>query len=86
MVEGHADYRGTEPSNHILSRQRARRVMTWFRLRGIDRSRMSGAGCGEHYPSAANETRRGRQENRRVELRIGGAQAPRSECSSVPPR
>lgn len=60
VVEGHADYRGTEPRNDILSRHRARRVMRWLQRHGVDPARLTGVGCGELYPAEPNETREGR--------------------------
>ncbi|MCB9596130.1 MAG: OmpA family protein [Sandaracinaceae bacterium] len=84
IVEGHADFRGNEPDNDILSRQRARRVVVWLFNHGIERSRMIGVGCGEAYPAEPNATRAGRQANRRVELRpSSGAPADRPGCTPI---
>ncbi len=73
VVEGHADFRGSEPNNQALSRQRARRVMTWLRLRGVSPEQLTGAGCGETFPAQSNHTRQGRRANRRVEFRSTSA-------------
>ncbi|MCA9604662.1 MAG: OmpA family protein, partial [Myxococcales bacterium] len=72
LVEGHADFRGSEPDNAALSRRRAFQVIQWLVLRGVDRSRLEGAACGEAYPAEPNDTRAGRRANRRVEIRSSG--------------
>jgi outer membrane protein OmpA-like peptidoglycan-associated protein len=79
VVEGHADFRGTEPDNEELSRNRARRVIGWLVQRGADRARLVGSGCGELHPIESNDTRDGRQANRRVEFRPGSGH--RSGCT-----
>lgn len=73
LVEGHADFRGSEPNNLVLSRARARRVRTWLVRRGVDSARLDAAGCGEAYPAQDNDTRPGRRANRRVEFHVGGS-------------
>jgi outer membrane protein OmpA-like peptidoglycan-associated protein len=84
IVEGHADYRGTEPRNQILSRHRARRVMRWLERHGVDPSRLTGVGCGEAYPAEPNETRQGRRANRRVEFRpMGQGPVLRPGCTET---
>jgi outer membrane protein OmpA-like peptidoglycan-associated protein len=84
VVEGHADYRGTEPRNQILSRHRARRVMRWLSRHGVDPSRLTGVGCGEAYPAEPNETREGRRVNRRVEFRpMGQGPVLRPGCTET---
>ena len=71
QIEGHADDQGEESDNLVLSQNRARRVVRWLEQHGIDRGRMTGAGCSETYPSVSNDTRRGRRVNRRVEFHAG---------------
>ncbi|MBX3272330.1 MAG: OmpA family protein [Sandaracinaceae bacterium] len=78
VVEGHADFRGSEPNNVALSVRRAVAVARWLALRGVDRGRLVVAGCGESYPAEPNDTRAGRRANRRAELRSGSV--ARSGC------
>lgn len=72
-IEGHADFRGSEPDNVALSARRAREVVLWLVYRGIDRRQLTAFGCGEAYPAEENRTRAGRRANRRVEIGGGGA-------------
>lgn len=84
QVEGHADFRGEEPDNLVLSQGRARRVMNWLANRGVAASRMRGVGCGEAYPREPNDTRSGRRANRRVEFHIlDGDVVVRAGCAEV---
>ena len=84
VVEGHADFRGTEPENESLSRHRSRRVMAWLRLRGVSASQLAGSGCGEAFPAAPNRTRPGRRANRRVEFRpLNAGPVTRAGCRSA---
>lgn len=83
LVEGHADQRGTDAENRILSRNRARRVMRWLSLHGIEPSRMVGAGCGEAYPENDAVTRAARRVNRRVEFYVGPGSSVRPGCEAT---
>jgi len=70
LIEGHTDAVGSETYNQALSRDRAQSVAQYMSDRGIDRSRMVIKGYGEQQPVADNDTERGRQKNRRVEIAI----------------
>ncbi|MFK7989452.1 MAG: OmpA family protein [Sandaracinaceae bacterium] len=70
-VEGHADFVGAESDNAALSRQRARRVVRWLMRNGVALDRMTGAGCGERYPTSPEQTVEARRMNRRVEVTQG---------------
>ncbi|MDH5673232.1 MAG: OmpA family protein [Myxococcales bacterium] len=76
-VEGHTDDRGKARHNKKLSQRRAASVVKWLVDHGIDRSRLSAEGFGMERPLADNETKEGRQKNRRVEFHI--KQAPNGE-------
>ena len=54
------------PSNWELSAARAASVVHLFMRKGIDPTRMSAVGFAEFRPIADNNTKEGRQENRRV--------------------
>jgi len=70
LIEGHTDSKGSEDYNESLSRQRARSVANYLGIQGIDADRFLIKGYGEEQPVATNETERGRQLNRRVEVAI----------------
>jgi outer membrane protein OmpA-like peptidoglycan-associated protein len=69
-VEGHTDSRASEAYNQKLSERRADSVAEYLEKGGVAKSRLSTVGFGEAQPVATNDTAAGRQENRRVELRI----------------
>lgn len=69
-VEGHTDNVGGEQTNLDLSKRRAQAVVDYLVAQGIDRSRLSSEGFGSARPIAPNLTRRGREQNRRVEFHI----------------
>lgn len=69
-VTGYTDSTGPEDYNIDLSLRRAEAVMTYLIQNGVDRRRIEAFGAGEANPIASNETEAGRQQNRRVELRI----------------
>ena len=68
-IEGHTDSDGDEAFNQELSERRAASVKDYLvGTYGIDPSRLETAGFGESVPVAPNDTREGKQQNRRVEL------------------
>ena len=69
-VVGHTDSTGSEPYNQSLSERRAGSVSNYFRSRGVEPARIASYGMGETQPVASNADSYGRQQNRRVELRI----------------
>lgn len=69
-IEGHTDNVGADDANLTLSRDRAGAVVDYLVQQGIDRSRLEAEGYGSSRPIAPNLTRRGREQNRRVEFHI----------------
>jgi outer membrane protein OmpA-like peptidoglycan-associated protein len=69
-VSGHTDSTGSDAYNQTLSEKRAQSVGDFLASRGIDRRRLLTQGLGEQYPVADNATPEGREQNRRVELRL----------------
>ncbi len=69
-VVGHTDSTGSEAYNQSLSERRAGSVSNYFRSRGVEPARIASYGMGETQPIASNADSYGRQQNRRVELRI----------------
>lgn len=69
-VLGHTDSTGSDAHNNALSQRRAQSVANYFVSQGVLRDRMMVRGHGERMPIASNDTAAGRQQNRRVEIRI----------------
>lgn len=70
QIAGHTDSTGSEDYNRRLSEQRAESVKTALIGMGVNPSRLTTLGYGESRPIASNNTEGGRQQNRRVEVRI----------------
>jgi outer membrane protein OmpA-like peptidoglycan-associated protein len=68
-IAGHADTSGPEAYNQGLSERRAKAVKAYFISKGIAPDRLIPIGYGESRPIATNDTREGRANNRRVELK-----------------
>jgi len=67
-VEGHTD--NQEKRNQKLSEKRAKNVIEYLISKGVKSIRLSSTGYGKEYPIADNETKEGRTQNRRVEIRL----------------
>ncbi len=65
-VEGHTDADGEAEANLALSVARAEAVVDALILRGVGPERLYAIGYGESLPVAENETRAGKQANRRI--------------------
>jgi outer membrane protein OmpA-like peptidoglycan-associated protein len=83
LVVGHADDRGSDADNQVMSLARATQVARYLASQGTDPGRLQAEGRGEREPLATNDRRYGRELNRRVELFLHrgplppGATAPR---------
>lgn len=87
-VDGYTDGVGGAAYNQRLSEARAAAVMKYLVGRGIDAGRMTSKGFGKSMPIADNGTEEGREQNRRVELRVtesGGVPGSASETPVVAP-
>lgn len=70
-IEGHTDSVGTPAYNERLSRERAEAVKQWLTTNGsVPEGRITTRGFGPTRPVAPNSTAEGRQQNRRVEVRL----------------
>ena len=73
-IEGHTDNdpikRSGWKSNWELSTSRALSVLHYLSQTGVTEPRMAATGYGEYRPVALNDTKDGRQKNRRVEIVI----------------
>lgn len=83
-LSGHTDSRGADSYNQRLSEARAESVLEYLVSKGIVESRMTAVGFGESQPVADNNTDEGREQNRRVELKIisGGAAEPTAPAAT----
>jgi outer membrane protein OmpA-like peptidoglycan-associated protein len=68
VVQGHTDSTGSEEHNQDLSERRAEAIANRLIGDGVDQDRIAAIGYGEGYPVADNDSSRGRQQNRRVEI------------------
>ncbi len=71
-IEGHTDSSGDADFNKQLSEKRAEAVKVKLVARGVDADKITTVGFGEANPVADNNTRAGRIENRRVEIKMDG--------------
>ena len=69
-ISGHTDSTGDVQANEILSNERAKSVIKYLTDKGIAQNRLVGIGYGSSLPADTNETAEGRQNNRRIEMRI----------------
>ena len=74
-IEGHTDdvpiTGGRFRSNRWLSTARATEVLEYLvEKKKLKPASLEASGLGEHYPVASNATAKGREQNRRVELKI----------------
>jgi len=72
-LQGFTDSIGTEKYNFGLSERRAESVLRYLVSKGIPLHRVSIVGLGKTSPVADNKTAGGREQNRRVEVRVLGA-------------
>ena len=69
-IAGHTDNNGSELANQLLSENRAKSVKSYLIKNGIDKLRINCVGYGEKQPIADNNSKQGREKNRRIEIRI----------------
>ncbi|MFO0584950.1 MAG: OmpA family protein [Anaeromyxobacter sp.] len=70
VIEGHTDSQGAPGKNRLLSANRADAVKRYLVRRGIAAKRIDTRGYGESRPIASNDYESGREQNRRVEIRV----------------
>ncbi|MBI3327333.1 MAG: OmpA family protein [Nitrospinae bacterium] len=72
VIEGHADYIGSEAYNMALAKRRAEAVKRELVRLGIDPGRMSVESYGQSRPLLDQKANWARAVNRRVEFRVAG--------------
>ena len=70
LIEGHTDSTGSDALNEKLSNSRAMAVMNYLVKKGVDKARIEAKGFGESQPIAPNNTAEGREQNRRVVVKV----------------
>ncbi len=71
-VGGHTDSDGDADKNQALSEKRAKSVVNYLVMKGIDASRLKYKGYGETKPRADNDSPENKALNRRTEVKIIG--------------
>jgi outer membrane protein OmpA-like peptidoglycan-associated protein len=69
-LQGYTDSTGSEQYNIGLSQRRAENVERYLVSKNVPLYRISIVGLGKDNPVADNKTRQGRDQNRRVEVRV----------------
>jgi outer membrane protein OmpA-like peptidoglycan-associated protein len=69
-IDGHSDSSGRRYNNRRLSETRAIHVTDYMVKKGLDPEMFTTRYHGERYPVASNKTRKGRDLNRRVTIRL----------------
>lgn len=67
---GYTDNVGDPKANLKLSADRANTVKAELVAMGIDKARIEAEGYGQEHPVASNDTEEGRQQNRRIAIRV----------------
>jgi outer membrane protein OmpA-like peptidoglycan-associated protein len=69
-VQGHTDNVGPADKNLKLSHDRSAAVVAYLVKKGVDAGTLVNKGYGEEKPIADNKTKKGQEENRRVEFKV----------------
>ena len=69
-IAAYTDNVGNENNNLTLSQKRAQAVVDYLIEKGIDPTVLQAKGYGEANPIAPNDTKEGREKNRRIEIKI----------------
>jgi OOP family OmpA-OmpF porin len=87
-VEGHTDNQGKADYNTDLSDRRAKSVMAYLIVKGVEATRLDAKGYGPSKPLADNKTVKGRSLNRRVDFLIVDPALPMAKAPvpAAPPQ
>ena len=69
-IGGHTDSVGRTSTNQKISDKRANAVKKYLVKKGVDGNRLEAKGFGESAPVDSNNTRAGKANNRRVEIKV----------------
>jgi outer membrane protein OmpA-like peptidoglycan-associated protein len=81
LIVGHTDAVGPAAYNQSLSERRASAAADFLVVQGLERTRVSTRGMGETDPISGNDTERGRELNRRVEVAIYASAAYKAQMA-----
>ncbi len=70
LITGHTDSDGARDHNVTLSKARADSVKKYLVGKGVEESRIETRGAGPDEPRAPNDTKEGKQKNRRIEFKL----------------
>lgn len=70
LIDGHTDNTGSRLGNLQISRERAADVAAALRSAGVPADLIEQRAHGDRYPSANNSTAEGRDQNRKVTIRV----------------
>jgi len=70
ILEGYTDSTGTPAANLQLSQRRVEAVRRFLVEKGVELQRVQSIGLGDVRPVADNKTRQGREQNRRVSIKL----------------
>jgi OOP family OmpA-OmpF porin len=73
-ISGHTSDEGKRDFNMKLSRKRAEAVKLFLVSAGVDETRVGTVGYGPDKPIADNESKEGKEKNRRIEFRLLGTE------------
>ena len=73
-IEGHTDSDGSKKYNQKLSFKRANAVKKYLIKSNVQSDRLKAIGYGEIKPIATNKTKEGKEQNRRIEFNVKGAE------------
>ena len=82
-IGGHTDSQGREEMNLDLSQKRAEAVIAALMSRRVLTGNLTAVGYGETVPIADNGTEEGREENRRIEVRLIGGTTEEEDTSGA---
>jgi outer membrane protein OmpA-like peptidoglycan-associated protein len=71
-VEGNTDSIGSDEYNQKLSEKRAQSAKEYLTAQGVPANTIAARGFGKSNPIESNDTAKGRQKNRRVEIIVSG--------------
>jgi len=72
QINGYTDNTGKPSDNIILSENRAKAVVLYLTLKGIDPKHLTFKGWGDLQPIADNNSEAGKALNRRIEMKVVG--------------
>ena len=70
IIEGHTDNTGVAEHNLQLSQERADAIKAYLIRKGVKSKRLEAKGYGQTRPIESNDTERGREINRHVEINV----------------